>query len=127
MFKEKRVSATMCAAGCEVARITQRVERLLLKLKQARGMSQLYHRIMEDTGGLTVEEAARLCNMSHSNFRRKSKFAIQSSFHQFLVRLRLLRALGLVTRTPFPPRVDSIGKCNRRALRSHPHATFAMR
>ncbi len=65
-------------------------------------MSKLYDRIIRDAGELTVKEAARLCNMSDSDFRRKFQVATRFSFHEFLLRLRLLSVLNLVTGSDLP-------------------------
>jgi len=102
MFAENLLLARSCATGCQVTEISLQVEQLLVSLRQARGMSKLYDRIILDTRELTVEEAARLCNMSHSDFRRKFRAIAQLSFHKFLLRLRLLSALNLVTRSELP-------------------------
>ncbi|MFB3906520.1 MAG: helix-turn-helix domain-containing protein [Acidobacteriota bacterium] len=93
-------------------------------------MSKLHSSIVLDCSGLSLQDAAKLCNMSCTDFRRKFQAATQLTFHRFLILLRFLRAVELlnysdlpITQIAFASGFDSLGALEyafKKFLRSCP-------
>lgn len=87
----------MVGHPCGLRRLKVEVERLLARVRQAPGIRKLSYQ--GDMERLSMREAARLCNMSATDFRRKFRATTGIGFHQFLIHLRLVQAMDLLARS----------------------------
>ena len=81
---------------CELEKLKAEVNRLLPIVQRTPRIRELC--LEHDTHQLSLREAATLCNMSATDFRRKFQATTGLSFHQFLILLRLAEAMELLLR-----------------------------
>ena len=81
---------------CELERLKAEVNRLLPIVQRTPRIRQL--RLEHGMYQLSLREAATLCSMSATDFRRKFQATTGVSFHQFLILLRLAQATELLLR-----------------------------
>ncbi|MFB3902162.1 MAG: helix-turn-helix transcriptional regulator [Acidobacteriota bacterium] len=81
---------------CELRRLKAEVDRLIPIVQQAPRIRKLF--CERDLHQLSLTEAAHLCNMSTADFRRKFHLTTGTSFHRFVILLRVAEAMELLAR-----------------------------